>query len=119
LSVLHAQPLIDERISTAGVIRERMISEALTPASRRSAMPDQDEQQNNPEDKTPAIDPRSFGLTKVAYSVRETIDIISLNRTSLYEAINRGELHPVKWNRKTLLLAPDLAAFLAKLKKMN
>jgi hypothetical protein len=53
------------------------------------------------------------------FSVRETIDTISINRTSLYQAVKRGELHPVKWGRKTLFLAPDLATFLGNLKKVR
>jgi excisionase family DNA binding protein len=61
------------------------------------------------------LDFRAFGLTKAAYSVRETLEVLSIGRSSLYEAIGRGELAPVKFGRKTLLYAADLAAFLAPL----
>ena len=64
----------------------------------------------------PAPDPRTFGLVKAAYSVRETLDLLSIGHTSLYAAVKRGELKPVKFRRKTLFLAPDLAAFLARLR---
>jgi len=60
-------------------------------------------------------DPRAFGLVKAAYSVNETLDLLSIGRTSLYAAVNRGELNPVKFGKKTLFYAADLAAFLAKL----
>jgi hypothetical protein len=62
------------------------------------------------------IDPRAFGLVKVAYGVGETLELLSLGRTSLYAAVKRGELAPVKFGKKTLFYAMDLAAFLARLK---
>jgi hypothetical protein len=61
------------------------------------------------------IDPRAFGLTKAAYSVNETLDLLSIGRTSLYAAVKRSELKPVKFGKKTLFYAPDIAAFLTKL----
>jgi excisionase family DNA binding protein len=64
-------------------------------------------------------DPRAFGLTKAAYSVNETLELLSIGRTSLYAAIKQGDLHPTKFGRKTLLYASDLAAFLAKLSEAN
>ena len=57
-------------------------------------------------------DPRAFGLVKAAYSVRETRELLSIGRTSLYAAVRRGELKPVKLGRRTLFCATDLAAFL-------
>ena len=47
------------------------------------------------------LDPRAFGLVKAAYSVSAALDILSIGRTSLYAAVNRGDLHPVKFGRKT------------------
>jgi hypothetical protein len=38
------------------------------------------------------IDPRAFGLSKAAYGVGETLDLLSIGRTSLYEAIKRGAM---------------------------
>ena len=66
-----------------------------------------------------AHDPRAFGLVKAAYSVRETLDVLSIGRTSLYAAVKRGEFNPVKFRRKTLFLAADLAAFFAKLSQSD
>jgi hypothetical protein len=62
-------------------------------------------------------DPRAFNLAKAAYSVGESLDVLSIGRTKLYELVNLDELHPVKVGKKTLFLAPDLAAFLARLKQ--
>ena len=62
------------------------------------------------------IDPRAFGLFKAVYGIREAVDALSIGRTSLYSAINRGELRAVKFGKKTLFYAADLAIFLAKLK---
>jgi excisionase family DNA binding protein len=75
------------------------------------------ERQNLPSaTDTSQIDPRAFGLAKVAYSVRETLELLSIGRTSLYAAVKRGELTPVKFGKKTLFYAMDLAAFLRKLR---
>jgi hypothetical protein len=62
------------------------------------------------------IDPRAFGPLKVAYGVGETLELPSIGRTSLNTAVRRGELTPVKFGKKTLLYAADLAAFLTRLK---
>jgi excisionase family DNA binding protein len=63
------------------------------------------------------VDPREFGLTKVAYSVGEVLEQLSIGRTALYAAVKRRELTPVKFGRKTLFYATDLAAFLARLRQ--
>jgi len=60
--------------------------------------------------------PREYGLIKAAYSVNETLGLLSLGRTSLYAAVKQGDLNPVKFGRKTLFYASDLAAFLDGLK---
>jgi excisionase family DNA binding protein len=62
------------------------------------------------------VDPRAFGLLKAAYTVNETLNVLSIGRTSLYAAVKQGDLHPVKFGRKTLFYATDLAAFLTLLK---
>jgi hypothetical protein len=66
---------------------------------------------------TRALDPRAFGLSKAAYAVGETIDLLSIGRTSLYAAVKRGDLKPIKFGRKTLFFADDIAAFLARLRE--
>jgi hypothetical protein len=63
------------------------------------------------------IDPRIFGLVKAAYGVGETLELLSIGRTSLYAAVKRGELTPVKFGKKTLFFAIDLATFLTRLKE--
>jgi excisionase family DNA binding protein len=60
-------------------------------------------------------DPRAFGLVKAAYTVNETLELLSIGRTSLYEAVKRGELRLVKFGKKTLIFATDIAAFLSRL----
>jgi Helix-turn-helix domain len=67
-------------------------------------------------DDAPSINPRVFGLTKAAYSVNETLDLLSLGRTSLYKLVTRGILSPAKLGKKTLFCAPDIAAFLVNLR---
>jgi excisionase family DNA binding protein len=63
------------------------------------------------------VDPLEFGLTKAAYSVGDVLEQLSIGRTSLYAAVKRRELNPVKFGRKTLFYATDLAAFLARLRQ--
>ena len=65
------------------------------------------------------IDPWAFGLTKVAYGVDETLDLLSIGRTALYAAVKRGDLKRVKFGKKTLFYAADLAAFLARLRRSS
>jgi excisionase family DNA binding protein len=67
--------------------------------------------------KSQSVDPQSFGLQRAAYSVEQTLELLSLGRTSLYAAVKRGELNPVKFGRKTLFYANDIAAFLTRLKE--
>ena len=62
-----------------------------------------------------SVDPRAFGLIKATYTVRETVDLLSIGRTSLYAAIKRGDLRMVKFGDKPLFRANDLAEFLSKL----
>ena len=66
-----------------------------------------------------SIDPRAFGLMKAAYAVGETLDLLSIGRTSLYAAVKRGDLKHVKFGKKTLFYAADLAAFLTKLRRLS
>ena len=65
------------------------------------------------------IDPRAFGLAKAAYAVGETLDLLSIGRTSLYAAVKRGDLKRVKFGKKTLFYAADLASFLTKLGRLS
>jgi excisionase family DNA binding protein len=67
-------------------------------------------------DGSKMLTPQTLGLTKAAYSVTETLTVLSIGRTSLYEAVKNGDLRPAKLGKKTLFLADDLAAFLSKLR---
>jgi hypothetical protein len=61
--------------------------------------------------------PHEYGLTRAAYSVNETLALLSTSRASLYgRLIPEGQLTPVKLGKKTLFLAPDIAAFLDRLR---
>ncbi len=62
-----------------------------------------------------SIEPKTFGMLKAAYSVKETLELLSIGRTSLYALVKSGELNPVKLGRKTLFLAHDLTNFLMRL----
>jgi hypothetical protein len=65
------------------------------------------------------IDLRVFGLAKAAYGVGETLDLLSIGRTSLYAAVKRGDLKRVKFGKKTLFYATDLASFLIRLRRFS
>jgi excisionase family DNA binding protein len=60
--------------------------------------------------------PQDFGLTKAAYSVNETLSVLSIGRTSLYRLVQNGELKATKLGSKTLFCAPDIAALLNRLR---
>ena len=47
-----------------------------------------------------SIDPRTFGLTKAAYSVNETLEVLSIGRTSLYKLVSGGELSQLSSARR-------------------
>jgi excisionase family DNA binding protein len=67
--------------------------------------------------KSSALNPREFGLVKAAYSVNETLDLLSIGRTSLYKVVSQGALRPTKLGKKTLFYASDIAQFLTKLRE--
>ena len=62
--------------------------------------------------------PNEYGLMKVAYSVNETLNLLSIGRTSLYKLVARGVLRPAKLGKKTLFYASDIAALLTKLREV-
>jgi hypothetical protein len=76
---------------------------------------------SHPSNSTSAdpIDPRAFGLTKAAYAVGETLDLLSIGRTSLYAAVRRGDLKHIKFGKKTLFYAACIATFLARLQHLS
>ena len=42
------------------------------------------------------VDARAFGLIKAAYSVKETLELLSLGRTTFYGLVDRGDLNITK-----------------------
>src|ERR1700681_4096648 len=50
------------------------------------------------------VDPRTFGLVKAAYGVGETLELLSIGRTSLYAAVKRGDIMPVKFGKEDFVL---------------
>jgi excisionase family DNA binding protein len=67
-------------------------------------------------DGGPFADPHVFGLTKAAYSVNDTIDLLSIGRTTFYALVGRGDLKITKLGKKSLVYATDIAALLTKLR---
>ena len=51
----------------------------------------------------------------LAYSIVEASEVARVGRTSLYQAINTGELRAVKRAKRTLILADDLRRWLENL----
>jgi predicted DNA-binding transcriptional regulator AlpA len=72
---------------------------------------------DTPQPTSAFIDPRAFGLIKPAYSVNEILELLPLGRSSFYEAIKDKRLKVAKFGKRTIVLAPDLVAFLASLLK--
>ena len=64
----------------------------------------------------PSLDPRNFGLIKAAYSVNETIDLLSIGRTKFYELVGSGDLKITKLGKKSLVYVTDIVALLSRLR---
>lgn len=59
-----------------------------------------------------SIEPNAFGLTKVGYTIDETVKLVGIGRTSIYSAIKRGDLEIAKLGKRTIVFAFALAKFL-------
>ena len=55
----------------------------------------------------------------LAYSIVEASEVARVGRTSLYQAINTGELRAVKRAKRTLILADDLRRWLEKAPRLG
>jgi hypothetical protein len=62
------------------------------------------------------IDPRDYGLFEVGYSPLGLTERFPIGLTKIYQLIEEGELHPLKLGKRTVIMAVDFAAFLARLK---
>jgi excisionase family DNA binding protein len=62
------------------------------------------------------VDPRTFGLVKAAYSVKETLDLLSIGRTKFYELVDQGDLKINKLGTKSLVYVTDIVALLMSLR---
>jgi hypothetical protein len=56
------------------------------------------------------------GLDRACYSVNQTLNILSIGRTSLYALVKRGDLTPLKICKKTLFTAENISALLNRLR---
>jgi excisionase family DNA binding protein len=55
---------------------------------------------------------KRLGLDRACYSVTDTLHLLSISRTTLYELVKDGRLRIRKVGRKSLILAEDIASFL-------
>jgi hypothetical protein len=115
--------LTDEEI--AAILRVLRLDEASASPARtgdrdRAAQGDSGRPGNDRgNENVGRADPRAFGLVQAAYAVDETLEVLSIGRTSLYKLVDAGHLHPVKLGKKTLFLADNLAQFLLRLRQAN
>jgi excisionase family DNA binding protein len=63
------------------------------------------------------LDARALGLVRAAYCVNDTVDLLSIGRTTLYKLVKSGDLPAVKLGKRTLFYAADIAALMAKLRE--
>lgn len=51
-------------------------------------------------------------MSKLAYTVNETLDLLSIGRTKFYAEVKEGRIKTAKVGKKTLVLASEIQAFL-------
>jgi excisionase family DNA binding protein len=56
---------------------------------------------------------------KLAYSIQEACDLLSIGRTTLYALIGRGDLTVLKVGRRTLIPTKSLDAFIQAAERQN
>ena len=49
---------------------------------------------------------------RLAYSIKETCDLLGLGKTRVYELVNAGDLQVKRIGRRTLVLADSLRALI-------
>lgn len=52
---------------------------------------------------------------KKLYTISQTIEVLAIGRTSLYDLFKRRELVPVKIGRRTLVPASEISALVSRL----
>jgi excisionase family DNA binding protein len=62
-----------------------------------------------------SADFHTFGLDRALYPVTAALTILSVSRSTFYSLVDQGELELVKLGRRSLVTAPSIAAFLARL----
>jgi excisionase family DNA binding protein len=63
--------------------------------------------------ETPAQEkPKRAILEPLAYGIEEAVAVTSIGRTTIFEAIRRGELVGRKLGKRTIILGDDLRAWL-------
>ena len=60
---------------------------------------------------------KPFGQDRLVYSATDTMELLSIGKTTLYKLLNRGALKSTKICSKTVFLATDIAAFLEQLQQ--
>ncbi len=61
--------------------------------------------------------PNQYNLIKAAYSIVEVGQLVPFSRTTIYRAMQSGQLKATKLGTRTMILAPHLAEFLDRLDK--
>jgi hypothetical protein len=54
-------------------------------------------------------------MQRLAHTIPQAVELANQGRTSIYNAINRGELHAVKRGRRTLILHDELVRYVQSL----
>jgi excisionase family DNA binding protein len=54
-------------------------------------------------------------MQRLVHTIPQASELANQGRTSIYEAINRGELHAVKRGRRTLILHDELVRYVQSL----
>ena len=62
------------------------------------------------------LTPEMLGLTKLAYTLKETMDLLSIRRTKLYDEAKAGKLKLLKIGGKTVFMAIDIAEYLSNIR---
>jgi len=56
-------------------------------------------------------------LSKLAYSVEETMELLSIRKTTLYRLVKEGHLRLTKLGRKSIFLSTDISDFVKELQR--